>query len=66
MPYNRDRAIGCCIGYNAIIAAVRHVDKHGHIPPTASRHLRRVLREIYGEVQYKYYRSRRPKLRVVA
>jgi len=63
--YKLDRAIGCCIGYNAVIQAVRYVEKHDRLPPGASRHLRRVLKVIYGEM-YSYYKSRRPKLRLVA
>lgn len=66
MVYNQDRAIGCRIGYNAVIKAVRYIDEHNYMDPKASVHLRGVLRAIYGEELYKYYRSRRPKkLRLV-
>jgi hypothetical protein len=65
MPYNHDRAVGCRIGYNAVIKAVKYVEKHNRIPPTASHHLRRVLKVIYGRDMYNYYRNRRATLRVV-
>jgi hypothetical protein len=48
MAYNRDRAIGCRIAYNAEIKAVKYIDRHDHIDPKASEHLRRVLKAIYG------------------
>jgi hypothetical protein len=64
--YNLDRAIGCRIGYNSVVKAVRYIEKHQQIPPTASDHLRRVLKTIYGRDMYNYYRGRRPRrLRVV-
>lgn len=66
MGYNHDRAVGCVIGYNTVIKAVRYVEKHGHIDPTASHHVRRVLKVIYGKELYSYYRYRRPKLRLAA
>jgi hypothetical protein len=31
MAYNHDRAIGCVIGFNTVIKAVRYVEKHDHI-----------------------------------
>lgn len=65
MPYNPDRAKGCCIGYNAVIKAVRYVDRHQRIPAWASDRLRHVLRAIYGKALYNAYRTARPKLRVV-
>jgi hypothetical protein len=64
MAYNQERAIGCVIGYNTVIKAVRYVEKHEHIDPNASQHVRRVLKVIYGRELYNYYRHRRPKLRV--
>jgi hypothetical protein len=66
MACNHDRAIGCVIGFNTIIKAVRYVEKHDHIDPKASRHVRQVLKAIYGKELYNYYRHRRPKLRLVA
>lgn len=63
--YNHDRAIGCCIGYNSVIKAVRYIDQHERIPPSASAHLRRVLKAIYGRQLYNVYRTKRPKLRLV-
>ena len=67
MSYNIDRAIGCCIGYNAVIKAVRYVEKHQRIPPSSAR-LRHVLKVIYGRNMYNYYLSRttRMSLRLVA
>jgi hypothetical protein len=65
MAYNQDRAIGCVIGFNTVIKAVRYVEKHDHIDPMASVHLRRVLKVIYGNELYSYYRHQRPKLRVI-
>jgi len=64
--YNSERAIGCVIGYNAVIKAIRYVDSYEQIPPRASQHLRRVLEEVYGRKMYKYYSHRRAKLRLVA
>ena len=66
MSYNHDRAVGCVIGYNNVIKAVRYVDCHQQIPPLASYRLRRVLKEIYGEAVYHAYRTGPPKLRVVS
>ncbi|BBB97114.1 MULTISPECIES: hypothetical protein [Bradyrhizobium] len=63
--YNIDRAIGCRIGYNTVIKAVRYVDEHERIPPWASQPLRRVLKAIYGKQVYNAYRTKRPKLRLV-
>ena len=63
--YNHDRAIGCAIGYNSVIKAVRYVDQHQQIPPWASYQLRRVLSEIYRKALYNAYRTGPPKLRVV-
>lgn len=57
MLYNYDRAIGCRIGYNAVIKAVKYVRKHGHIDPRTSRNLRRVLRAIYGRERYRRLRT---------
>lgn len=65
MAYNHDRAVGCVIGYNTIIKAVRYVEKHDHIDSSASKHVRRVLKVIYGRELYNYYRHRRPKLQLV-
>jgi hypothetical protein len=66
MAYNQDRAIGCRIGYNAVVKAVRYIEEHDYIDPKASAHLRGVLKVIYGKKLYNYYRSRRPKkLRLV-
>lgn len=56
MAYNHDRATGCRIGYNSIIKAVKYVKKHGQIDPRASRHVRRVLKVIYGDKRYHQYR----------
>jgi hypothetical protein len=66
MSYNTDRAIGCRIGYNAVIKAVRFVDKYEQIPPNSKEPLRRVLKEIYGPRLYNYYLHRRGKLRLVS
>ena len=66
MSYNRERAIGCVVGYNAVIKALRYVDAHEQIPPHASQHLRRVLQEVYGRKMFNYYSHRRAKLRLVA
>ncbi|MBV9783706.1 MAG: hypothetical protein JO264_07780 [Acidisphaera sp.] len=64
MAYNHDRAVGCMIGFNTIIKAVRYVEEHDHIDPRASQHVRRVLKVIYGRELYSYYRHRRPRLRL--
>ena len=66
MSYNSERAIGCSIGYNAVIKAIRFVDKNKQIPPASSAHLRRVLKEVYGRDVYNYYRHCRTKLRRVS
>ncbi len=66
MSYNIDRAIGCVIGFNCVIKAVHYVEEHERIPPSASGHLRRVLKAIYGKQMYSYYSHRRAKLRVAA
>jgi hypothetical protein len=50
MAYNHDRAIGCVIGFNAVTKAVRYVEKHDHIDPRSSQHVRRVFKVIYGKV----------------
>ena len=65
MVSNQDRAIGCLIGYNAVIKAVRYIERYDSIDPNSSKHLRRVLKTIYGKELYNYYRSQRRKLRVV-
>jgi hypothetical protein len=65
MSYNQDRAIGCVIGFNTVIKAVRYVEKRDHIDPKASDQLRRVLKVIYGRELYNYYRYRHPKIRLV-
>lgn len=68
MVNNRDRAAGCVMGYNTVIKAVKYVDRYDRIDPTASWHIRRVLKVIYGEKLYNYYcyRGRRPTLRLVS
>ncbi len=64
--YNHDRAIGCRVGYNTVIKAVRYVDAYQQIPPWASSHLRQVLKEIYGYAAYNAYRTGPPKLKIVS
>lgn len=66
MPYSRERAIGCRIGYNAVIKALRYVEDNDRIPPHASTPLRQVLQEIYGGKMYQYYSHRPARLRRVA
>lgn len=56
--FNGDRAAGCVIGYNTVVAAVRYAYRHHRIPPQASRHVHRVLRVILGTYRYKLYRFR--------
>jgi len=65
MAYNYERAIGCRIGYNAVIKAIRFVEEKQQIPPSSSADLRRVLKEVFGHEMYNYYRHRRAKLRSV-
>jgi hypothetical protein len=64
MAYDHERAIGCVIGYNAVIKAIKFVEANEIIPPYASAHLRRVLKTVYGRETYNYYlhRRRKPKL----
>lgn len=66
MSYNHDRAVGCVIGYNTVIKALRYVEKYEQIPPWASTHVRRVLKVVYGREWYSVYRHNRPKLRLVS
>lgn len=60
--YNSDRAAGYVIACNSVMKAVSYVDKHQRIPATASYHVRRVLRVIYGKKLYRAYRTGRPKM----
>lgn len=59
MAYNRDRAVGCRIGYNAVIKAVKYIDSKERIPSDSSIYLRRVLKIIYGDELYTRYRRHR-------
>ena len=52
MSHNKERAIGCIIGYNSVIKSVKYFEEHNNIDPRASRPLRRVLEAIYGQKTY--------------
>ena len=59
MAYNRERAVGCRIGYNSVIKAVKYINSKERVPSNSSIYLRRVLKVIYGDELYTRYRHHR-------